>query len=133
MTGKLHHIGYAVKDIDAACVAFAELGYFPSGNQMFDALRKINILFLENETNGAVIELVAPAAEGNPVDGILSKNGSSPYHLCFEVDDLNAAVEQMKSAKYIPMGKPLPAYAIHNKNVVFMFHKQLGIVELLEV
>ena len=133
MTGKLHHMGYAVQDIDAACAAFAELGYYPSSESIYDDLRKVHIAFLKNGTDGAVIELVAPAAAGNPVDGILAKNGAMPYHLCFEVTDLEAAMEKMKGSKYITMGKPMPACAIDNKSVIFMFHKTLGIRELLDV
>jgi len=43
---KLHHIGYYVKDMDAAIKSFLRLGGAVQQPPMFDASRHVNIAFL---------------------------------------------------------------------------------------
>lgn len=132
MIGKLHHIGYAVKDVEKAAGAFYELGYCKQGEPVYDELRKVNILFLESDL-GPLVELVAPVEEGNPVAGILQKSGAAPYHLCYETPDIDRTAAQLKEAKYVVMGKAMPAGALNGNRVQFLYHAKIGIIELLEV
>ena len=55
---KIHHLGYAVRDIKNASDAFLGFGFQISSEECFDEHRKVNILFMKN--GDTTIELVAP-------------------------------------------------------------------------
>lgn len=72
---KIHHIGYAVKNIEKARKSFKKLGFSEKGEMTFDRERNVKILFMENEVYR--IELVAPAdrERQSPVDHYLKRQG----------------------------------------------------------
>ena len=133
---KIHHIGYAVKNIEKAKDAFFKLGYLPEngcGGVTYDPLRKINILFLEKD--GYRVELISPAVRGemdDPVSGILKKIGNSPYHICYEVSDLDNTLEEMSQNGFTVFLSPVEAPALENRRVAFCMNPSIGILELLE-
>ena len=131
---KLHHIAYAVSDIDAARDAFSALGYTPCGSVVEDEARKVAILFISGES-GELLELVAPLAEGSPVSSLLKKNNNATaiYHLCFEVSSIEDALQTLKSQGFSKISAVAPAPAIDNHNVVFLFSRNAGLIELVEV
>lgn len=129
---KVHHIGYAVKDIEAAIETFERLGYeTKSGGVCEDNIRSVKICFMQN--GNECIELVAPNGEKTPVDGVLKLNGATPYHVCYEVQNMDGAIENLKKQKFIVMQKPAVAPAIQNCNVAFLYNKDIGMIELVEV
>lgn len=79
------------------------------------------------------IELVAQNGEKTPVDGVLKLNGATPYHICYEVQNIDGAIENLKKQKFIVMQKPAVAPAIQNCNVAFLYNKDIGMIELVEV
>jgi methylmalonyl-CoA/ethylmalonyl-CoA epimerase len=128
----IHHIGYAVADIRKAAEAFGEMGY-SVGEVTTDAGRHVEIAFASN--NGMLVELVAPAqgdAARSPVDSILQKNGPTPYHICYEVGDMEAAVKEMKQRGWTLLIKPARAPALENRGVAFLYSPSVGLVELVE-
>ena len=89
---KIHHIGYAVKRLNQAKRQMDEMG-FQFGSLIEDKERKIQIAF--GEKDGYRIELVMPMKKGSPIDQILANIGPTPYHICYETDCLEKAVEQL--------------------------------------
>lgn len=83
---EIDHIGYAVKNIEEAMEQMRLLGY-SFGKEIKDEGRKVWIAF--GNFKGYRVELVAPAAEGSPVDNILKYVGASPYHICYCSDDFD--------------------------------------------
>ena len=82
---KVHHIGYYVKQMEAARAAFQKLGYEELEGVVQDDDRSIRICFLKNGTE--VVELVEPE-ERSPFDNKnLRKMGNTPYHICYEAED----------------------------------------------
>lgn len=126
---RVHHIGYAVKNIDKAIDMFTTLGYHVH-EKSIDESRKVIIAFAE--CSGYMIELISPLCEGSPVDSILKKNGSTPYHICYETDDITSTCQILKSEKFRMISEINPAPAIQNANVVFLYHPTIGIIELVE-
>ncbi|HAM16454.1 MAG TPA: lactoylglutathione lyase [Eggerthellaceae bacterium] len=127
---KVHHIGYAVADIDKAKAAFSRMGY-DCGPTIDDDLRKVRIVILRNGNER--VELVAPNGNGNPVEGVLGKMGATPYHICYEVEDLEAAISELQSIRGWMLTKPpAPAPAIEGRRVAFMYQKDVGTFELVE-
>ena len=126
----VHHIGYAVPGIDAARAEFEALGWEAVGGVTDDAERKVRIQFMR--LGGEVVELVAPLTDDSPIRKTLQKGSGAPYHICYEVDSLEAAESELKAKKFMVFKKPSPAPAIGGRRVEWFYSKVCGIIELVE-
>ena len=126
----IHHIGYLVKKLDRARLAFEALGYGVEQETIRDEFRKVDIVFLSKD--GYRIELVSPYDSTSVVAGLLVRTGNAPYHVCYEVTDLDAEIERLRDARYVVSSEPAPAPACGGARVAFLVHPYLGMVELLE-
>jgi methylmalonyl-CoA/ethylmalonyl-CoA epimerase len=115
---QFHHIGIAVNDMDQAIQLYRQLGYSCS-EVINDPIQNVNLCFLEKE-NSPLLELVAACSELSPVSTVLKKNGATPYHTCYEVEDIDEAIMNLKKQRFIPLGKPVPAVAFDGNRVVVM-------------
>jgi len=127
---KFHHIGVAVNDIAATAAVYVDGGYKQS-EISYDPIQNVNICWLTKE-GMPVVELLEPVNEASPVNKILKKNGVTPYHTCYKVDDIEQAVQELRIMKYVVVSKPVDAVAIHNCKVAFLFNKNIGLIELVE-
>ena len=127
---KFHHIGVAVKDISATAAVYVTGGYKQS-DTIFDPIQNVNICWLTKE-NMPVVELLEPVDETSPVNKILEKNGVTPYHTCYIVDEIELSMKELRKMKYIVVSKPAEAVAIHGCKVCFLFNKNVGLIELVE-
>jgi len=127
---KIHHIGYLVRNVEKAKVKFLALGYKEISEKFFDEGRGIFILFMEK--NGYVVELVEPHGEKSVVAGIYKKLRNSPYHICYESDTFEADMSMLRREGFLPISSSEPAPAISGKNVIFLMHSELGMIELIE-
>lgn len=125
-----HHIGVACNDIEATLAAYEMIGY-AHGRVVVDPVQNIKICFLSSPTN-PMIELLAPVDENSPVVQILKKNGTTPYHICYMVPDIKDAIKQLKRKRYVLVSSAKPACALDNREVAFLFHKDIGLIELLQ-
>jgi methylmalonyl-CoA/ethylmalonyl-CoA epimerase len=128
---RIHHIGYAVRNIDAALGSFLSIGYQTIGPRVADTGRNVSIQFVR--TGDYTVELIAPLNGNSPVNNFLKKNGPAPYHICYEVSDIDKAVTELKSQGFIVIENISPAPAIENLSVAFLFKKELGLIELVEI
>lgn len=126
----IHHIGYLVKKMDAAILAFANLGYQVKQDTVYDNIRKVDICFLEKD--GYCIELVSPVSEDSVVAGLLKKYKNCPYHICYETADFESDFEELRSQGFMPIDTLTPAPALSGKEVIFMTHAALGMIELIK-
>ena len=70
------------------------------------------------------IELLEPLGENSPIAKFLEKNpNGGMHHVCYEVDDINAAVAQMKAKGATITGTGEPRIGAHGKPVVFLHPK----------
>ena len=127
---KFHHIGLAVKNIQATAAVYVGGGYKRS-ERIFDPVQNVNICWLTKE-GMPVIELLEPVDETSPVSKTLEKNGVTPYHTCYIVEDIEQAVRDLRKLKYVAVSKPVGAVAIHGRKVCFLFNKNVGLIDLLE-
>jgi methylmalonyl-CoA/ethylmalonyl-CoA epimerase len=73
------------------------------------------------------IELLEPLGANSPIAKFLEKNPSGGiHHLCYEVDDINAAVKQMKERGATITGTGEPRIGAHGKPVVFLHPKDFN-------
>jgi methylmalonyl-CoA/ethylmalonyl-CoA epimerase len=128
---KFHHIGIATTNIKNTAKYYLDAEYIIS-DTIFDPIQNVSIAFLEK--NGMPrIELLEPVLSSNsPINKIIEKSGVSPYHICYEVDDIETAIKELKKKKYLPLSRPVNAIAINNKKICFLFNKDIGLIELVE-
>lgn len=126
---KVHHIGYLVKRIEKAKQTFETLGYRTEQDIVRDNIRKVDICFLVKD--GYRIELVSPVSEDSVVYGLLKKYKNCPYHICYETADYDSDYEALRSEGFLPIDTPTSAPALSGKDVVFMNHAALGMIELI--
>lgn len=127
---KFHHIGMAVKDIDATASVYEQGGYHRSAT-IFDPIQNVNICWLTKEGT-PIVELLAPVDENSPVCKTLEKNGVTPYHCCYVVDNIDEAVALLRKQRYIMTSKTVKAVAFKGSRVCFLFNKYVGLIELVE-
>lgn len=130
MQSKVHHVGYAVPNLERAVTEFEALGWSVCSDVTDDAQRKVRILFLQSGSQ--VIELVAPLTDDSPIRKTIQKGVGTPYHVCYEVESLVAAEAELKPRGFIVFKSAAPAPAINGQKVEFLFNRNIGIIELVE-
>lgn len=94
---RLDHIGLAVKDLEASRSRWAALfGVRPGPvEDLHDrGVRLVKLSFPE----GPAVELLSPLSESSPVARFLEVRGEGIHHLCFEVQDLEAVMRELRKA-----------------------------------
>jgi len=82
----------------------------------------VTVVFVD--VGNTKIELLEPLGEGSPIAAFLAKNPSGGmHHLCYEVDDILAARDQLKAAGARVLGDGNPRIGAHGKPVLFLHPK----------
>ena len=128
-----HHLGVAVKSIAKAIPIYQDLfGYELLSGPFDDPIQCVSVCFLRSQTAGDIIvELVAPLGENTPIDRVL-KAGGGAYHVCYEVENLDATLATLKSKRCIIVSGPVPAVAFNNRRIAWLFTPTQQLIELLE-
>ena len=127
---KVHHIGYLVKNISKTEKKFLELGYEVESPTKFDEIRNIDIEFLVN--GDYRVELIEPKGEESPMYPLLKRYKNTPYHLCYEVENIDEAIAELQDKHYTVIQEPNIAPCIEGKKVAFLNNISMGIIELVE-
>ena len=91
----IDHIGVAVKSIDAALEFWERtLGVSCHGVEEV-AEQKVKTAFLPRKDSE--VELLEPTAEDSPVAKFIAKKGEGMHHMALRVDDLEAALAELKA------------------------------------
>lgn len=126
---KIHHIGYAVSDIETAISKFEYLNYSMISDKI-DNARNVRIVFMRNYNY--LVELVSPINRNSPVNNILLKMGPTPYHICYKTTDIDKTIADMVIQGWLLVKKKERAIAIENRYVAFLYNKVIGLIELVE-
>lgn len=125
-----HHVGIACRDISKTSAFYQSMGYTVHP-VIPDPLQHVNVCFMEKE-GAPRVELLEPLDEKSPVLRTLDAVGVSPYHMCYEVQDIQEAIVQLRKQRFMLVNGPVPACALENRNIAFMFNKNSGLIELVE-
>lgn len=134
MIGRLNHVALVVADLSAATEQWRHmLGATVSAPQ---ALPEHGVTVVFVDVPNTRIELLEPLGDGSPVSRFLEKHvGGGMHHLCFEVQDIRTARDELKSKGARVLGDGEPKIGAHGNPVLFMhpadFHGTL--IELEEV
>lgn len=128
---RLDHTGWLVPDLAAARRALDALADYTYSDPCLDARQGVEIVFAR-DAFGAVLELVRPVDEGSVVAGLMARHGPGAYHACWQAPDLAGEVSRLEAQGFRSLGEPAPAPAFGGRLFVFLFHRALGLVELVE-
>ena len=129
MENKIEHIGYLTGDIAATAKAFEKLGY-QMGEIVNDDTQRTRICFL-TKANEVRVELVEPYEDNRTMRKMLTKQGVSPYHTCYEVDDVDCEYEQLIQEDWVALFKPVAAPAFGNRKICYFWNAEIGFIELV--
>lgn len=128
-------MGVAVADIGAALPIYEKLfGYRLISGPFDDPIQRVTVCFLGTEKGATPsVELIAPLAgrEDSPIHRLL-KQGGGAYHLCFEVDDLEAELARWREEKCLLISPPAPAVAFGGRRIAWLMTPTRQLVELVE-
>ena len=128
---KTDHIGYLTTDISATAKAFEAFGYERQPVIDFDN-QKCSVCFLVKDNN-VKIELVKPYEENKSLLRLMKKTGNAPYHICYEVDNLDEMLEKLTfGGQFVQMFPPVPAPAFGGCRICYLWSQETGLVELVE-
>jgi methylmalonyl-CoA/ethylmalonyl-CoA epimerase len=134
MIGRLNHVAIVVPDLAAASRLYADTLGAKVSEPVALPDHGVTIVFVE--LDNTKIELVYPLGENSPVQAFFDRNPSGGvHHVCYEVDDIYAARDQLKAKGARVLGSGEPKLGAHNKPVLFLHPKDfLGtLVEIEQV
>lgn len=129
---RLHHIGVVVRSVKESGALYSEqLGMRALGPAVHDPLQRVIVQFWALDGNSTPIELIEPAGDDSPVASLLSKGGGLA-HLCYEVDNLEGALNEVRQKGGIVISGPVPATAFHERRIAFVLLRGIGVTEFVE-
>jgi methylmalonyl-CoA epimerase len=116
---KIDHIGIAVRDIDQALRVYQVALGLPLSEIVEVPDQQVRVAFLPiGESN---IELVQPSSDTSGTAKFIEKRGEGIHHICVQVDDIEAALEQLKAGG-VPLIDQEPRPGAHGR-VAFVHPK----------
>ena len=134
LIGRLNHVGVATPSIDDAVAMYRDLFGATVSKAKF-ALPEQGVWVCFIDLPNSQIELIEPLGDDSPLIGFLAKNpAGGQHHVCFEVADIIAARDDMRSKGATVLGTGEPRIGAHGTPVIFVHPKTMGgvLVELME-
>lgn len=120
MTGKIDHIGIAVANLDETLKVYTDiLGLKLHGTEVV-ADQKVRVAFLP--VGDTEIELLESTEPDGPIAKFIENKGQGIQHIAFKVDDIEAALAEMK-AKGIRLIDEKPRYGAGGAKIAFLHPK----------
>ncbi len=134
MLGRLNHVALVVPDLEAAAAHYRDV----LGANVTEpkALPDHGVTVVFIDVGNTKIELLEPLGDASTIQPFLDKNPSGGmHHVCYEVDDIIAARDQLKASGARVLGDGEPRTGAHGKPVLFLHPKDFfgTLVELEQV
>ena len=128
---QVDHVAIAVRSVDAAAERFCQLtGYSRKTEKVTNSRQQVTVLFLE-KPGSLDIKLIEPAGAASPLWSSLKK-GEGLHHLCFRVDDVTAACEDLAALGARILAAPQPGEAFDDELIAFSYFGMGLNVELID-
>jgi methylmalonyl-CoA/ethylmalonyl-CoA epimerase len=118
---KLHHVGVAVEDLDAAVELYervfgAELTHRASNDELAAAFLR---------AGEAEVELLQPLRDDTPVGKFIARRGPGIHHIAVAVPDIDRAIADAR-AQGLEMIDQEPRVGLHGTRIAFVQPKSVG-------
>ncbi|MCK5274843.1 MAG: methylmalonyl-CoA epimerase, partial [Alphaproteobacteria bacterium] len=125
-------IAIAVPDLEAATATYRDVLGAAVSQPLDQPEHGVTVVFVE--LPNAKIELLHPLGVDSPIAKFLERSPSGGiHHVCYEVDDILAARDRLKSRGARVLGDGEPKNGAHGKPVLFLHPKDfLGTLVELE-
>ena len=132
MIGRLNHVAIAVKDLAAATAIYRNALGASITEPTPQPEHGVTVVFV-NLPN-TKIEFLEPLGDNSPIAKFVEKNPDGGiHHICYEVEDIIAARDQLKAQGARVLGDGNPKIGAHGKPVLFLHPKDfLGTLTELE-
>ena len=122
MIGRLNHVAIAVPDLAAATAVYRDTLGATVTEPVAQPDHGVTVVFVE--LPNTKIELIEPLDDTSPIAGFLERNkAGGVHHICYEVEDIIAARDQLKETGAKVLGDGEPRIGAHGKPVLFLHPK----------
>jgi methylmalonyl-CoA/ethylmalonyl-CoA epimerase len=91
----MDHVGIVVNDIDATLKTYCDQMGFTLQERVEIPEQKVVAAFLD--AGNSTIELISPTDTESGTAKYLANRGEGTHHICYEVDDIVAALAELKA------------------------------------
>jgi methylmalonyl-CoA/ethylmalonyl-CoA epimerase len=132
MIKKVNHIAVVVPDLDASMRFWVDALGLELSHKEHVASQAVDVAFLP--VGDSQIELLQPTDNESGVARYLENRGPGMHHICFEVDDIEAALTKLAKAD-VQLINESPAVGSDGRKFAFIHPKSANgvLVELYEL
>lgn len=128
---KFHHIGNAVKDIESVRQMYVKAGYEVSAI-IEETTQRAKVAYAQKD-GFPLMELLEPIDDKSHLNNILHRSGCGPYHICYSVENIQIAIEELKKERYLPLFKPVSGHGLGDALTVFLYNANIGLIQLVQI
>ena len=128
---KIHHVGVAVDDMDAAIRLYASAFGAEVTHRITSERDGLEAVFLR--AGDAEVELLRPLREDTPVGKFLARRGPGLHHLAVVVEDIDQALADARE-QGMELIDETPRVGLHGTRIAFIHPRSVGgvLTELVE-
>ena len=134
MIGRLNHVAIAVRDLGKASAVYRDTLGADVSAAVPQPDHGVTTVFIT--LPNTKIELLEPLGDDSPIAKFLERNpDGGMHHLCYEVDNIIAARDQLKAKGARVLGDGTPKLGAHGKPVLFLHPKDFtgALIEIEQV
>jgi methylmalonyl-CoA/ethylmalonyl-CoA epimerase len=125
MIGKLNHVAIVVPDLERAARSYRETLGARVSIPNAEPDHGVTVVFVE--LPNTKIELLQPLGANSPIAKFLERNpDGGMHHLCYEVEDIIAARDQLEAKGARVLGGGKPKIGAHGRPVLFLHPKDFA-------
>jgi methylmalonyl-CoA/ethylmalonyl-CoA epimerase len=120
---RMDHIGVAVSDLDAALELYQDRLGMPLQHR--ETVEQFGVDAVLLGVGEGHVELLKPTDPEGAIGRFLERNGPGLHHVAYQTDDIEAALEQARSAG-LQLIDEEPRTGIRNSRVAFLHPRSTG-------
>jgi methylmalonyl-CoA/ethylmalonyl-CoA epimerase len=124
------HIGFAVTDVEEAIAHYTAAFGLTEWERI--SLPDRHMAVGVARLGDTLLELIAPTSDQAAFAKFLKEKGPGVHHIAYRVDDINAALDELK-ARGVPLIDKEPRPGIHDTLIAFVHPKAGGQGVLMEL
>ena len=119
----IEHLAIAVENIDDSAPFWSHILKIP--HRKTEVVESEGVTTDIYDTGRGKVELLESLGEDSPINNFLKKRGPGIHHVCFEVEDINSAIKELKENNISVLSEEAKRGAEGYK-IVFIHPKSTG-------